>query len=189
MKLALAALTLTISTTAFAGTGAFSRYEYLGNAGTGSQQELHIGLSHSTRLGTFSGAVVLGRLSYAGRDDTRGFEVAYGNSYRLGNLTLSGRGALGRQNMVDSLGGGFSRHFSYYSLGVEADTPVTQQLSAFVGYRHVNGFNSEELTRNVFSGGVNYLLTSNLGLRVGYLHARQRELALNGVTLGIVHRF
>jgi hypothetical protein len=190
MKLKLIApLFALAATAATAQTTVYSHYENLTNAGTGSQQELHVGLGQTTKFGTFSGALVLGRLAYPSRDDTRGFELAYGNSYSLGSATLSGRAALGRQNMVDTLGGGFTRHFSYYSLGVEAGAPVAQKLKAFIGYRHVNGLNSEELTRNVFSGGVDYQLTSGTSVRVGYLHARQREKALNGGTLGITYRF
>lgn len=190
-KLALAAVLAAAVSTASAGVTVFGTYDYDRVNSSGSYTEANIGAALNTKLGTFDASIVGARINAGAYDDALGFEVGYTNGLKLGAVGLKGRVGYGRLNQVDTVARGFTgANTEYYSLAAEAGLPLTQSVSAFVGYRHRNGLDAETpAAQNRYTAGIDVKLSPSLAVRLGAAHTRQAGAEASGVTTAVSFKF
>lgn len=181
-KVLLAALALSASA-AFAQVTGFTKYDYdhAINDG-GSSQELAVGAAIATSVGTFDAAVVGNRYSLGAVENVTGSEFGYSNGLGLQAGKVTGRLAVGQRN------GGAIGNVRYYSLGAEFTAPLTQNVGAFVGYRHRNSTNFKSV-ENRYTVGVDYSLSTNVSARLGYATTKRDGVSFNGVTTAVSYAF
>lgn len=192
MKKLITAVALAASAAyATAGVSVFGTYDYDRVNSSGSYTEAHVGAALATKLGTFDAAVVGARINAGAYDDALGFEVGYTNGLKLGAVSVKGRVGYGRLNQVDTVARGFTgANTEYYSLAAEAGLPLTQSVSAFVGYRHRNGLDAQTpAAQNRYTAGVDVALTKSLAVRAGVAHTRQAGAEASGVTTAVSYKF
>lgn len=191
MKKLITAVALAASAAyATAGVTAFGIYDYDRVNSSSTYTEAQVGVAVDTKVGTFDAAVVGARINAGAYDDALGFEVGYTNGLALGPVGLKGRVGYGRLNQVNTVGGGFTgANTEYYSLGAEAGLPLTKNVSAFVGFRHRNGLDSQTpSSNNSYAAGVDVAF-GKVGVRVGALHVRQAGAKSTGVTTAVSYKF
>ena len=161
-------------------------------SGKSSEYDGRVGASLGTSYGSFD-AALLGRelVSSKNRDNNVGFEVGYSNGMKLGPVSLTGRAAFGRINLVNGKAAvlSYKGNSEYLSVGAEGGLRLTPDVSAFVGYRFTDGLNAVTPIQNRVTAGADVSLTKQVGLRVGYLHDVQIGTKLNGVTTSLSYKF
>jgi hypothetical protein len=189
-KILIAASMAVFAISASAGVTAFSAYDYQRVNGSNTYTEARIGAAVDTKLGAFDATAVGARINTGTYDDALGFEVGYTNGLKLGPIGLQGRLGYGRLNQVNTVGGGFTgANTEYYSLAAEAVTPLMQNMSAFVGFRHRNGLDAQTpAANNAYSAGVDVMF-GKVGVRVGATHVRQASEKFTGVITAVTYKF
>lgn len=170
-----------------AGTGLFAKYDFGRAEGGGVQNELIVGASQQTKIGSFD--IGLKRNRFISGDYSNGFELGYANGIRINQFDLQGRVAYGRDNSIDIGGGGFTGNSQYWSAEGEGSMPVTQDVRMFVNARHRNAINSDTPNQNRYGIGADYAISKNLTLRAGVAHYRQKGLNFNGITTAVNYAF
>lgn len=143
----------------------------------------------SAGSGSIDGGLLLSRRRGSFIDNANGFEFGYSNGTSFDQVGLKGRIGYGRMNSIDPNGGGFTGNQQYVSLGAEAAMPISLTSNGFVGYRHRNGLNSDTPIQNRYTVGVDFAVSNNIAVRVGYAHTRQAGFIYNGLTTGISYAF
>jgi hypothetical protein len=201
MKKLLLTLALCASfASAFAGTGAssFIRYDYdhVNHAGATPgleyRHEVIVGGAVDTGFGIVDAGVIGRQLNTdSSRDNNLGYEFGYTVARKFQGAKVSARAGYGAINKVDLRSGAFSGNSKYWSLGGEVSAPLSQNLSAFVGYRHRNGLNAlTPVADNRVTAGVDLALTQGASVRLGYAYGTGTGLVkTNGITTALNFEF
>jgi hypothetical protein len=70
----------------------------------------------------------------------------------------------------------------FWGLGLDLKRPLTQKLSATVGFRHREGFNNSYANRDRILAGLEYAVAKNTSLGVTYFNYRQDDVATGNGT-------
>lgn len=173
-----------VSIGAWANPTAFTKFDYTSRSGGGSLSEVAVGASVKTVYGSFDGAVTSDINRLGAKNSGQGIEVGYSNAVQLGAGTLSARAAMGRKTSS------FANNLQYFSLGAEVGVPVTDKVTAFLGYRHRNDVDSlVKLAENRVALGADIALTPQVSLRAGVTHTRVANQKFNGLTTAVSYQF
>lgn len=184
MKKTLIAAALAISSSLATAATGFATYDYNSlNGASGTTQEVGVGVSVGTTVGTFDAVVIGNRYRLGAQDDTLGGEIGYSNGVKLLAGTITGRAALGRKNLRAG------ENTQYYSLSAEFAAPVTSAVGAFAGFRHRNAFNGTGSVENRYTVGADISLTKAMSVRAGYAHTVAGGQKFNGLVTAVSYKF
>ena len=195
MKKIFALLALSAAATSAMAAGPTVGISYDGDYGS----ETKVFVAQATAIGSFDAGLLATRYnkygsfvdtSKYGKDNANGFDVGYTTpAYDVyGPIGLTGRVGYGRLNNIDQNGGGFVGNTSYFSVGTEASTPITDSLNGFINYRHRNPFSTGPI-QNRAQIGVDYAVDKNISARLGVSYARQADHSGVGAATSLEYTF